>query len=372
MLRFLTAGESHGPCLTAVVEGLPAGLALDTTAIDRDLARRQGGYGRGDRMQIEQDRVEILGGVISGHTTGAPVALRIENRDWANWRERWAAGDLPRLSVPRPGHADYAGMVKYGLDDARPVLERASARETAARVAVGAVAKQLLYAFDVSVGSYVNEIGAIVATIPDLPAAQLWNLADASDVRCPDAEAAGRMRAAIDEVRQAGDSLGGSFFVVTTGAPVGLGSHVHWDRRLDARLAAAVVSIPAVKGVEIGPAFANARLPGTEVHDELHPDGLGGVTRSTNRAGGIEGGMSNGSPIVLRAAMKPIPTTLTPRHSVDLATGEPAATQYQRSDVCAVPAASIVGEAVVAWVLAEALREKLGGDSLQEMRRGSH
>jgi chorismate synthase len=401
VLRFLTAGESHGPCLTAVVEGLPAGLVVDLEAINRDLARRQGGYGRGGRMQIERDQVEILGGVIAGQTTGAPVALRIANRDWANWRDRWAAGDLPRLTVPRPGHADYAGMVKYGLEDARPVLERASARETAARVAVGALARLLLAEFGVAVGSYVTEIGGTVAHVPDLPPEELWPLAEASDVRCPDEEAAGRMRAAIDAARQAGDSLGGVFFVVATGVPVGLGSHVHWDRRLDARLAAAVISIPAIKGVEIGPAFENARRPGTQVHDEFERvsesasqrmsesanqqvgksanqqagvsqtavPGLVWVARTSNRAGGIEGGMSNGQPILVRAAMKPIPTTVTPLRSVNLATGEPAATQYQRSDVCAVPAASVVGEAMVAWVLAGALAEKSGGDSLEEMQK---
>jgi chorismate synthase len=386
-LRFLTAGESHGPCLTAIVEGLPAGLKVDVEVVNRELSRRQGGYGRGGRMKIERDRVEVLSGVIADQTTGAPVALRIENRDWVNWRDRWASGDLPRLTVPRPGHADYAGMVKYGLDDARPVLERASARETAARVAVGALAKQLLAVFEITAGSVVTEIGGVVAEIPDLPLAELWTLAEASDVRCPDAEAAERMRDAIDEARQAGDSLGGVFVVTATGLPVGLGSHVHWDRRLDARLAAAVVSIPAVKGVEIGPAFENARRPGTQVHDEfkkvsksasqqdtnrklqLTTRSFEPVTRASNRAGGTEGGMSNGQPIVVRAAMKPIPTTLTPLRSVDLATGEEAATQYQRSDVCAVPAASVVGEAMVAWVLAGALLEKLGGDSLAEMRR---
>jgi len=362
MLRFLTAGESHGPCLTAIVEGLPAGLAVDVDAINHDLSRRQGGYGRGGRMKIERDRVQILGGVIAGHTTGAPVALRIENRDWANWRERWASGDLPRLSVPRPGHADYAGMVKYGLDDARPVLERASARETAARVAVGALARLLLSEFGIAVGSYVAEIGSVIARVPDLPPQELWALAESSDVRCPDAEAAARMRAAIDAARAAGDSLGGVFVVVATGAPVGLGSHVHWERRLDARLARATMSIPAIKGVEIGPAFENARRPGTQVHDEFWRGSesanqrgsnrqpkvapnlrigksanlqfsksanrqiwsgtrLPAVTRPSNRAGGIEGGMSNGQPIVVRAAMKPIPTTVTPLRSVDLATG---------------------------------------------------
>lgn len=381
MLTFLTAGESHGPCLIAIVEGLPAGLAVDVEAINRDLARRQGGYGRGGRMKIEKDKVDILGGVISGHTTGAPVALRIENRDWANWRDHWAAGDLPRLSIPRPGHADYAGMVKYGLDDARPVLERASARETAARVAAGALAKQLLAGFDVAVGSAVVEIGGVAATLPNLSPEELWSRASASDVHCPDEDAAAQMRAAIDGAREAGDSLGGVFLVVATGVPIGLGSHVHWERRLDARLAMAVMSIQAIKGVEIGPAFENARRPGTQVHDAFErvsepanqQAGKGPwsrlVTRASNRAGGIEGGTSNGQPIVVRAAMKPIPTTLTPQRSVDLATGEPATTQYQRSDVCAVPAAAVVGEAMVAWVLADALVEKLGGDSLSEMKK---
>ena len=367
-LRFVTAGESHGPCLTAIVEGLPAGLPVDAAEIDRQLRRRQGGYGRGGRMAIERDRVEILGGVIGGQTTGAPVALRVANRDWANWAERWEKGDLPPLTVPRPGHADYAGMVKYGLEDARPVLERASARETAARVAVGALARLLLARFDVLIGSCVTEIGGITAQVPDLPVQDLVDLAEASDVRCPDEEAARRMRAAIDAARQEGDSLGGVFEVIAVGLPVGLGSYVHWERRLDARLAAAVISIPAIKGVEIGPAFENARRPGTQVHDEFEAV-AGRILRASNRAGGIEGGMSNGQPIVLRAAMKPIPTTITPLRSVDLATGEAAATEYQRSDVCAVPAASVVGEAMVAWVLADALIEKLGGDSLAEMMR---
>jgi chorismate synthase len=381
-LRFLTAGESHGPCLTAIVEGLPAGLVVDVEAISRALARRQGGYGRGGRMKIEKDEVEILGGVIAGKTTGAPVALRIANRDWANWRDHWASGDLPKLTVPRPGHADYVGMVKYRLDDARPVLERASARETAARVAVGALAKLLLAEFGVVVGSYVTEIGGVVAAVPDLPPEQLWALAEASDVRCPDEEAAAKMREAIDAAREAGDSLGGVFVVAATGVPVGLGSHVHWERRLDTRLAAALMSIPAIKGVEVGPAFENARRPGTQVHDEFMRVSKSAnqqisksanrrieVARASNRAGGIEGGMTNGQPVIVRAAMKPIPTTVTPLRSVDLATGEEAATEYQRSDVCAVPAGSVVGEAMVAWVLADALMEKLGGDSLEEMSR---
>jgi chorismate synthase len=371
-MRFLTAGESHGPCLTAIIEGLPAGLVLDVDVVNRELARRQGGYGRGGRMKIEQDKVEILSGVIGDKTIGSPVSLRIENRDWANWRERWAAG-LPKLSVPRPGHADYAGMVKYGLGDARPILERASARETAARVAVGAVTKLLLAEFGVVVGSHVAEIGGIAAQIPALEWADLWAQAEASDVRCPDEAAAAKMRERIDAAREAGDSLGGVFVIAATGLPVGLGSHVQWDRRLDARLAAAVMSIQAIKGVEIGSAFENAQLPGTKVHDEIKiadsKSQIANITRTSNRAGGIEGGMTNGQPVVLRAAMKPIPTTITPQKSVDLATGEEATTQYQRSDVCAVPAASVVGEAMVAWVLADALVEKLGGDSLAEMRR---
>ena len=370
MLRFLTAGESHGPCLTAIVEGVPAGLPLTEEDINADLRRRQVGYGRSERMRIERDRVDILGGIAKGRTIGAPIALRIENVS----RSSRSSGSENRLdrptrrTVPRPGHADLTGAVKYGLDDLRLVAERASARETAARVAVGAIAKRLLAEFGIAVGSYVAEIGGVVAEIPELPWARLWELAEASDVRCPDPEAAEAMRRRIDQARAAGDSVGGVFVVAATGVPVGLGSHVHWDRRLDGRLAQAVMSIPAVKGVEIGPAFENARRMGTEVHDEFFPDGKGGVMRRTNRAGGIEGGISNGQPIVVRAAMKPIPTTVTPLRSVDLATGEPATTRYQRSDVCAVPAAAVVAEAMVAWVLADALLEKLGGDSIEEIK----
>ena len=367
-IRFLTAGESHGPALTAIVEGFPAGLTVDEEAIDRDLARRQAGYGRGERMAIERDHVEVLSGVIAGRTTGAPIALRIENRDWENWRARWEADDLPPLTVPRPGHADYAGMIKYGLTDARPILERASARETAARVAAGALAKELLSSFGINLGSWVSEIGGIATTIPDLPLRELWERAEKSDVRCPDEETGRQMQEAIDAAREAGDSLGGVFAVVANGVPEGLGSHVHWERRLDGRLAAALMSIPAIKGVEIGPAFTNARQPGTKVHDEILPDEREGTRRATNRAGGIEGGITNGEPVIVRAAMKPIPTTVIPQRSIDLATGKPAQTRYQRSDVCAVPAAAIVGEAMLAWVLADALVSKLGGDSVTEMR----
>jgi chorismate synthase len=363
MLRFLTAGESHGPALTAIVEGLPTGLQLDEEQINCQLHRRQGGYGRSSRQQIEQDRAILTAGLAAGRTSGGPLALQIENHDWANWQ----GGEILPLTVPRPGHADLAGALKYGLGDLRPVLERASARETAARVAVGAVARCLLAEFGLQVGSYVVEIGGVVADLPDLPHDELWAQAEDSEVRCPDPVAAEAMRRRIDEARQAGDSLGGLFVVVGLGVPPGLGSYIHWDRRLDGRLAAAVMSIPAVKGVEIGPAFDNARHSGSQVHDEIVPQ-AGRLVRPTNRAGGLEGGISNGQPIVLRAAMKPIPTTLVPQRSVDLASGAPATTQYQRSDVCAVPAAAVVGEAMVAWVLAEALVEKLGGDSLAEMK----
>jgi len=368
-IRFLTAGESHGPSLSAIVDGFPAGIPIDVSLINRDLIRRQGGYGRGRRMQIETDRVKITSGLIDGRTTGAPIALRIANKDWENWRERWEAGDLPALSVPRPGHADYAGMIKYGLSDARAILERASARETAARVAVGSLAKQLLSQFEVTILSYVERIGSISAQIPDSPYESIRQLAEESDVRCPDPAAAKKMRSEIDEARKEGDTLGGVFTVVATGVPVGLGSHVQWDLRLDGLLASAMISIPAVKGVEIGDAFENAAKLGREVHDELFPSKTGGVYRATNHAGGIEGGMSNGSPIVVRATVKPIPTTLSPLRSVDLVSGKERLTEYQRSDVCVVPAAAVVGEAMLAWVLAGALIDKLGGDCLVEMKR---
>ena len=363
MLRFLTAGESHGPGLTAILEGVPAGLPLTEAEVDVQLKRRQKGFGSGGRMQIESDRVRFCGGVISGRTTGAPIAMWLENRDWANWRER----DIPPMTVPRPGHADLAGAIKYGYRDLRPALERASARETAARVAVGAVCRRLLAELGVTVGSYVVQIGPVSASLPDhLDLAGCFREADDSDVHCPDPAAADAMRASIREAKTAGDTLGGVFEVVVLGVPPGLGSHVHWDRRLDARLMGAVGSVQAVKGVEIGRAFENASKRGTEVHDEILLAGTQ-LIRQTNSAGGLEGGITTGQPLIVRAAMKPISTTVRPLRSVDLATGEPAVTGYERSDICAVPRAAVVGEAMVAIVLADAVVEKVGGDSLDEI-----
>jgi chorismate synthase len=364
MLRFLTAGESHGPGLTAILEGLPAGLRLTGAGVDVQLERRQRGFGSSGRMRIEHDQVQFTGGVLNGHTTGAPLAMHIENQDWANWRGK----DIKPMTIPRPGHADLTGAIKYGYRDLRLALERASARETAARVAVGAVCQRFLAEFGIAVGSYVVQIGPVAVDLPDdMDYAQRFALAEENDVRCPDAGQAQAMHEAIRQAMAARDTLGGVFEVVGLGVPPGLGSHVHWDRRLDARLMMAVGSIQAVKGVEIGPAFANAGRPGTEVHDEIWLED-GKLVRRTNRAGGFEGGITTGQPVVVRGAMKPISTTLTPLRSVDLASGEPAETRYERSDICAVPRAAVVGEAMVAFVLADALSEKLGGDSLAEMK----
>ena len=363
-LRFLTAGESHGPYLTAILEGMPASLPLSEEDVNPDLARRQIGFGSGGRMKIESDRVEFSGGMMNGLTTGGPIALRIQNKDWANWAER----DIPPMTVPRPGHADLTGAIKYGYRELRLSLERASARETACRVAVGAVCKRLLAEFDIRVGGYVTEIGGVEAAIPpEMSYQERWAAAETSEVRCPIPEDGEAMIARIRQVAQQKDTLGGVFEVVATGVPPGLGSHVHWDRRLTGRLAQAILSIQAMKGVEIGPAFENARKRGTEVHDEIFNE-HGNLVRRTNRAGGLEGGITTGQPIVVRAAMKPISTTLNPLRSVDLAAGEPATTAYERSDYCAVPRAVVVGEAMVAFVLAGALLEKLGGDSLAELR----
>ena len=371
MLRFLTAGESHGPALIGIAEGLPAGLCIDTEAINRDLARRQIGVGRSARMRIENDRVEILGGVVNGQTIGAPVALKIENLDYANWND--ARKTVPRQTIPRPGHADLAGAVKYRLDDLRLVAERASARETAMRVACGALARQLLAEFGGIVGSHVLEVGGVRAEIPDVSYEKIFARAQASDVAVADEASAEKISARIEEVMRAKDTVGGVIEIVALNVPVGLGSHAHWDRKLDGLLAQAVMSIPSVKGVEIGMAFENAQQTGTQAQDEIFPitndkSQITKTTRHTNRAGGLEGGITNGMPIVIRAALKPIATTATPLHSVDLATGEAALTQYQRSDFCHVPRACVIGEAMVAWVLANALVEKLGGDSIAEMR----
>jgi len=365
-LRFLTSGESHGPALTAILEGLPAGLPLSAKDVNADLARRQQGSGSGGRMQIERDAVQILGGVMAGLTTGAPLALLIPNIDHAHWQGR----AVPPMTTPRPGHGDLTGAIKYGYDDLRPALERASARGTAARVAVGSACRRLLAEFEVRVGGYVVELGGVKSTVDGLSFEDRWARAEGSDVRCPDEKAAEAMRARINAAREARDTLGGVFEIVALGAPPGLGSAVEWDRRLGAELGAALLSIPAIKGVEIGPAFENAGRPGTQVHDAIVLDAASGqLTRPTNRSGGLEGGMTSGQPLILRAAMKPLATTLQPQASVDLATGQPAETKYERSDVCAVPRAVVVGEAMVCFVLARALLEKLGGDSLAELKQ---
>jgi chorismate synthase len=342
---------------------------MDAEAINYDLARRQIGVGRSARMRIERDRVEILGGVVNGKTIGAPVAFKIENLDYAHWKDK----AVPPQTIPRPGHADLAGAQKYGLDDLRLVAERASARETAMRVACGSLARMLLAEFGIVVGSHVLEIGGVCAEILAMPYPELFARAQASDVCVADEPSAGKIAARINQVMHAQDTVGGVIEIVALNVPVGLGSHVHWDRRLDGRLAQAVMSIPSVKGVEIGPALENARHLGTEVQDEILPAAqvIHGspvqAMRHTNRAGGLEGGITNGMPIVIRAALKPLSTTVKPLRSVDLSTGEPAQAQYQRSDFCHVPRACVIGEAMVAWVLADALMEKLGGDSLHEM-----
>jgi chorismate synthase len=365
-LRFLTAGESHGSVLTAVLEGLPAGLRLDLAGINLQLARRQKGYGSGGRMNIEKDAVQINAGVMGGETTGGPISLSIPNLDYDKWRDR----DIPPLTVPRPGHADLTGAVKYGYRELRMALERASARETAVRVAIGAICQQLLTQFGITVGSYVTSIGSVEADIPnEMDYPDRFTAAETNDIRCPIPEKAEVMRALIRDIMQARDTIGGVFEVAVLNAPPGLGSHVHWDRRLDAQLMQAVGSIHAIKGVEIGPAFANTRQPGSLVHDEIFlADDGESIIRHSNNSGGFEGGITTGEPIIVRAAMKPISTVLNPRQSVDLATGEPAETVYERSDFCAVPRAAVVGEAMVAYTLANALLEKLGGDSLAEIR----
>ena len=367
MLTFLTAGESHGRCLIALIEGLPFGLELDIEFINAELARRQGGYGRGGRMKIEVDRADVLAGVRGGRTIGAPLALMIQNRDYR-------IDTASAVHQPRPGHADLPGMLKFGTDDARPILERASARETAARVAAGAVAKLLLREFGIDVLGYVLAIGSVTADRcgrvepPAMAPAELRAARDASDVYCPDHQASQRMKDEIESARWDGDTLGGLIRVEVTGVPAGLGSHAQWRDKLDGRLAQAVMSVQAIKAVEIGMGRDAAFARGSQVHDEIVPGGDGKPARPTNRAGGIEGGISNGSPIVVPAAMKPIPTLMKPLRTVDVRTGEPAQAVTERSDVCAVPAASVVVENAVAFVLAAALVEKLGGDSIEETK----
>lgn len=374
MLRYLTAGESHGPALVAVIEGLPAGLALSAAYINTQLARRQGGYGRGARMKIEADMARFLSGVRGGITLGSPVAILIENKDWANWSqvmapEQDARVDQRVVTRPRPGHADLAGVLKYGHGDIRNVLERSSARETAARVAVGTVARKLLAELGMEIIGHVLQIGGVAAAVDGLGPAELKERVAASGLLCADHRAEREMIAAIDQARHDGDSLGGIFEIRAGGVPPGLGSHVHWDRKLDARLAAALMSIQAVKGVEVGLGFAASARAGSQVQDEIFYEKGRGFYRRTNQAGGIEGGMSNGEEITLRSAMKPIPTLNRPLQSVDLISKKPLAAAVERSDVCAVPAACVVGEAVTAWELACACMEKFGGDSMEELQR---
>ena len=387
MLRFLTAGESHGRLLVVIVDGLPAGLPIDAGALARDLRRRQQGYGRGRRMAIESDAAIVAGGVRRGLTTGAPVALTIDNRDWVNWAFTMHpdehppadAGGAHRAPVtrPRPGHADLAGAVKYGHADIRDVLERASARETAARVAAGALARLLLGQVAIDLASHVLAIGPESSANRDTPFEAMAALPDDSPTRCVDGTASARMIAAIDAAREAGDTLGGVFEVAARGVPAGLGSYAQWDRRLDGRLAQALMSIPAIKAVSIGIGAEAARMRGSQVHDEILPP-ASGVTgsrapfpavRPTNHAGGLEGGVTNGQELRISASMKPIATLMTPLRSIDLSTGVEAQAAIERSDVCAVPAASVVGEAMVALVLADAVLERFGGDSVEELRR---
>jgi chorismate synthase len=364
-LRFLTAGESHGPSLTAILDGIPAGLPLPADIINHELDRRQQGYGSGGRMKIEKDTVQILGGVMGGETTGAPIALLVQNDDHVKWKGK----SIAPLTTPRPGHADLTGAVKYGYRDLRPTLERSSARETTMRVAAGAVCKHLLGQFGIIVGGYVKSIGEIEGQFDGMLYPARFVAAENSDVRCPDSIAADRMRARIEQIIHGKDTLGGVLEIVALNVPVGLGSYAQWDKRLEARLAQAVMSVQAMKGVEIGDAFENARLPGTQAHDAIHlAPGMSHLARPSNRAGGTEGGITNGQPIVIRAAMKPIATTLTPQRTVDLATWHEGPTKYERSDFCPVPRAVPILEAMVAFVLADALLEKLGGDSLSEMK----
>lgn len=382
MIRFTTAGESHGKGLVAILEGIPAGMPLVVEDVNHDLQRRMQGYGRGARMKIEADAVEFVSGVRAGETLGSPIALHIANKDWDNWVDVMApepdtdqdARRRRRLVRPRPGHADLVGVLKYDRADARDILERASARETAARVACGAVCRKLLSQFDVEIGSHVVALGSVSANVPDPLPTPLNDAADQSATRCLDQQATEAMIREIDAAKKDGDTLGGIVEVIARGVVVGLGSHVSWDRKLDGRLAAALMSIPAAKGVEIGLGFEVARRRGSEAHDEIGWDGparSGGVLRSSNRAGGVEGGITTGQPLVMRVAKKPISTLMRPRplDTINIETGETAKAQSERSDVTAVPAIGVIAEAMVAVVLADAMLEKLGGDTLDDLRQ---
>jgi chorismate synthase len=361
-LRFLTAGESHGPSLTTILDGMPAGLHITTEIIDKELARRQQGYGSGGRMKIEKDTVQILGGVMAGETTGAPIAMLVQNDDHVKWKNK----SIEPMTAPRPGHADLTGAVKYGYKDLRPALERTSARETTMRVAVGAVCKHFLNQFGIIIGGYVSSIGEIQADFGNMPYEERFKLAEESDVRCPNQASASLMRDEIEKTIHGKNTLGGVLEIVALNLPVGLGSFMQWDKRLEAKLAMAIMSVQAIKGVEVGDAFENAKRIGTQAHDSMNLNDSN-IYRSTNRAGGTEGGISNGQPIVIRAAMKPIATTLLPQRTIDLASQTDSPTKYERSDFCPVPRAVPILESMVAFVIADALLEKLGGDSMNEI-----
>jgi chorismate synthase len=375
MLRYFTAGESHGKSLTAIIEGIPSGLNLLEEDINHELARRQKGYGRGRRMEIEKDEVEITSGVRLGKTLGSPITLVIRNRDWENWKKLMSVyplekGESEQFNRPRPGHADLTGALKYNQTDIRNIIERSSARETTSRVAAGAVVKRFLSEFGIQVMSYVLEVGSVKAEVPDLPLEEIFSWAEDSELRCPDKIAELKMKDKINEAREKGDSVGGVFEIVIRGIPPGIGSFMQWDLKLDGRIAQAVMSIQAIKGVEIGIGFQAARLPGSQVQDEIFYDhGKSRFYHKTNRAGGIEGGMSNGEEIIVRAAMKPIATLYSPLQSVNVSTKEAELATVERSDICRVPSASIIAEAAVAIEIGRALVEKFGGDSLGETRR---
>ncbi len=375
MIRFLTAGESHGQLLMGIIEGIPSGLELTVSDINPDLARRQIGYGRGDRMRIEKDTVEITCGVRWGKTLGTPVGLLIKNRDWVNWSEKMSpdpssADCMAAETKPRPGHADLQGIIKYSHNDTRNVLERASARETAMRVALGAVAKKFLNLFDINIFSHVVELGGIKIEVKDISPEAIMEKAESSELRCIDEQAETQMRKLIDDAKKKGDTVGGVFEIIITNAPTGLGSYSQWDKRMNARLAYSLMSIQAIKGVEVGLGFESAERFGSAVHDAIYYDDENKrFYRKTNRAGGIEGGITNGENIILRAAMKPIATLYSPLESVDVRTKKPFKASIERSDICAVPAASVVGEAMAAIEMANAMLEKFGGDSVEESKR---